>query len=336
MVVAKPPVKSLSRDNFAADVAEAGGGASWSLLFLYSDASTTSHALRPVVTHIMALLEHRCQLQEACEQKFPALQARFGSAPLLALFRKDAEPCVLMDEQLGPNAKPWEVARKLGLWMDKADQMLTRGPSRQRQSMTIETLEQSQPAEIWQHFLNLIIVPPDSTSTLMQLAEHVHGPVVLPQGHEIICKGHNQHKVFFVVAGFVSFWNEGSENTVNWNNADTTNSISTCLFRMNYKVESRKLSKGTSRLLQVGPGWVLGKLPHAGATLRPQPALFTCKAETQVCMLELTDDFATTAFLTRNPLLTLAVRELLAQYEAKLLEHTALVLSTLHSVVFSH
>jgi len=53
-------------------------------------------------------------------------------------------------------------------------------------------------------------------------------------------------------------------------------------------------------------------------------------------MLELTDDFATTAFLTRNPLLTLAVRELLAQYEAKLLEHTALVLSTLHSVVFSH
>jgi len=314
------------------------GGATWSLLFLYSDSSPTSHALRPVITHIMPLLEHRCQLQEACEQKFPALQVRFGSGPLLALFRKDAEPCVLAGEQLDPSVQPGEVVRKLELWMDKADEMLTSGPGRQCPRVTTENLEQSEPSEIWQHFLNLISAPPDRTSTLMQLAEHVRGPIVLPQGDELIRKGDAQHTVYFVIAGFVSLWNEGSQNTVNWNdaNVDTTNSASTCHLRAHYKAESKKLSKGTSRLLQVGPGWVLGGLPHEGASLLPQPELFTCKAETEVCMLTLTDDGATSALLRRAPLLTLTLRELLTQYEAKLLQHTASVLSDLHSVVFSH
>jgi len=327
-------VRSLSRDNFAAAVAEAGGGANWSLLHLYSDASSTSRTLRPVITHTMALLEHRCELQEACAQNFPALQERFGPAPLIALFRQDAAPLVLSDKQLGPPVQPWEVARKLERWMDKADKKLASGPERQSRQTTIEILEQFQPSEIWQEFLNLR-GPRESDSTLMQLAEHVRGPLVLQPGDEVIRKGDVQRKVFFVIAGFVSLWNEGGQNTVNWKdvNADTgKDSVNNCQLRARYKAESKKLSKGTSRLLQVGPGWVLGGLSPAGSALGPRPALFTCKAETQVCMLELTDDMK----LSNNPLLTLAVRELLAQHEAQLLEHAASVLSTLHSVVFSH
>jgi len=165
---------------------------------------------------------------------------------------------------------------------------------------------------------------------LSRLKDYVQGPRFVPQGITLLHKGEAPGSVLFVARGLLSLWNEGLGH-----DQDTGLSISRKWSGTQSSADHRgMLSKGTSRLLRIGPGWVLGAATPSGSTLRPTLAPLTCLAETEVEVFELAKEDVHRLH-SEDPALMLCLLELLMHFSAVVVRHMAGQLSDWHSLVYS-
>jgi len=359
--------RRLSADNLSALASPATG---WALLLLYSDVSAASRSARPAVAQAMALLEGRCDLFEAGEDQCPRAAAQFGPAPALVLLRcgeplwrlenakllekprtavgtaalpsasniaREVEQQIRAAEAEPPTAaQPVNSRHAAEAAASSAEAAVLRRPSK-RSNLTRSRTTITGPT--WAQFLDLAGVP--ANGPLAALAAYVKGPRIVPQGEVLLHKGEAQNAVLFLVSGLVSLWNEGRGH-----DQDQVQAImpSTWLGKKransgNLQMPAAKenlsmLSGGTSRLLRIGPGWVLGGDASAGSGLRPPLAPLTCLSETELEVFELVKEDAR-QLQADDPVLKLALHELLMHFSAVLVQHMAVQLSDWHTLVYS-
>jgi len=202
--------------------------------------------------------------------------------------------------------------------------------------------------QAWAFFLELAGLP--EGSPLVKLAEHVAGPKTFCRGEVLLHKGAATSIVFFVVDGMVSLWNEGhghDQDAVgpqlpSAEQDDLSPTLKTTITRSGeletQKQHSTMLTKGTSRLLRIGPGWVLGGLPPLTiaqqAGWRPQLVPLTHVAESRVTVLELGDE-AARGLEALDPVLLVALQELLAHFAGVFQQHTLAQLSDWHVLAYA-
>jgi len=184
---------------------------------------------------------------------------------------------------------------------------------------------------LWVQFLQLAGMPKNSIlQGLPRLPEVLTGPRVLPKGEVLFHKGSAQAGIYFVVNGLLSLWNEGRGHD--------QSEEQTGLFRRQstaqHRVDHSKISKGTSRLLRVGPGWTLGGNFCHDLGLRESLHTLSCIAETDSRVLELRAEKMQELWKT-EPGLVVAVQGLVMHFNSQLFHHTASLLSDMHTLVFA-
>jgi len=208
------------------------------------------------------------------------------------------------------------------------------------------------PQSAWTTFLEIAGLSHDGP--LERLEGYIMGPRTVPAGEVLQYKGAAPHAVLFIMSGLLSVWNEGREhdqdtmrprssaNDLELSRKGSVGSSGSFidiakLARMpTEEVWKHRgmLSVGTSRLLRIGPGWVLGCPVGAGSGIRAPTVPLTSVAETQVELLELTAKDAR-RLQSEDAQLALAINEVLAHFSALVLEQMSAQLSDWHQLAFS-
>jgi len=332
---------------------------SWQLLFLYSDSSAVSRSMRPLVSQVMAILERKCELYEASADACPDLAAQIGTVPAIALMR-GGRLFARLDGQhrvqeakggsIGAAVLPGaaEIARdaenhiRLAGSMGDLPTLLV--ASHDKVSHLNPTSPTKRKLTEWQRFLRFAGVQEDGP--LAALEKHVSGPQVFEPGEVLIYKGSTPKGVFFVLEGALSLWNERPDHPMT-------------AAAPQHKIPRRKSSKqgadpmkmagaegnpvglqeellstATSRLLKMGPGWVLGEQFSRESGIRPPVSLFTCAVDVHTKAFELSSATLRT-IQKEDPGLALLVNQLLHHFSGVVLEHLSTQLGDWHALLFS-
>jgi len=183
----------------------------------------------------------------------------------------------------------------------------------------------------WPRYLELAGVASDGP--LLRLAEYVQGPRLLAKGDVLWHKGEAPGSVMFIGSGLLSLWNEGLGHDQEHGMPGAVQSPKRKRSKDNQDLRDM-LSEGTSRLLRIGPGWVLGGSVSASSTLRPPLVPLTVLAETEVAIFELGTENAHRLH-SEDPALMLCLQELVMHFSGVLVRKMAQQLSDWHSLLYA-
>jgi len=178
----------------------------------------------------------------------------------------------------------------------------------------------------WAQFMVLAGLPPDGP--LLKLSSYVRGPFAIPQGRVLLYKDEAPGTVFFIASGLVNLWNEGR-------NHEQAASMEVSA-RPTIVVDHHctMLAKGTSRMLRVGPGWVLGGSLNTVSGLSDSLVPLTSMAHTQLEVFQLAKE-EVRQLQTEDPDLKHNMDGLLFHFSALLVQHMAMQLSDWHSMLYA-
>eukprot|EP00747_Dinoflagellata_sp_TGD_P179850 gnl/TRDRNA2_/TRDRNA2_31351_c0_seq1.p1 gnl/TRDRNA2_/TRDRNA2_31351_c0~~gnl/TRDRNA2_/TRDRNA2_31351_c0_seq1.p1 ORF type:complete len:1012 (+),score=115.36 gnl/TRDRNA2_/TRDRNA2_31351_c0_seq1:51-3086(+) len=334
----------------------------WVLLLLDS---ATSWATRTMVANIMAQVDCRCKFFDTPEQQCPILaQLCKVPVPALVLLNKGQLVCNLGDAHIAPGGanvgadlgllNPEEIVREIEKHMDAADLSVSAHEPTSASEDLLNRLQHavslqesksatrlprarsrrfSTTATAWPRFLELAGVPSDSPLT--RICSHLRGPTTILPDTVVQTKGATTDRVIFVLSGMLSLWNEGPSPGCNEILRSPRSEWTRQRQSENKRLHRELLSVGTSRLMRIGPGWVLGAIRSAGSSVLRQPVVpFSVVAETDVILLEL-PTAAVQEVQRSDPDALLTLHELLAHFSAVLLQHAARQLADWNAITFA-